>query len=139
MILLAVQIPEIDQCGMGEIEVTSKQGYLSNYIAHTTSCGSVSSPWIIYASPGQHVVLSLYDFTLATRTYRPDPGGREFSPSACHHIFATVEDLGIRESICDQQTKHRAVYTSKGHEISVSFEIQDGDNPNYILLHYASM
>ena len=126
------------QCDMGEVKVTSSHGYLSNYIADTTSCGSITSPWVISGSPGQHITLSFYDFTIYPRQTHLDPGGRAFSPTVCHNVFATIEDSGVRESICDQRERYRPVYISKGHQIVVTFEMQDEVEPSYVLLYYRS-
>ena len=50
------------------LKLVSKEGYLSSEVAATTGCGSVSSPWILEAKPGQNLNLTLLDFTRSTGT-----------------------------------------------------------------------
>ena len=47
------------------LEISQTQGYLSSYITSSTNCGSFHAPWIIQASPGQRINLTLYDFSAA--------------------------------------------------------------------------
>lgn len=39
------------------------QGYLSSYVTSTSLCGSTPSPWVVQGKTGQHVNLTLYDFS----------------------------------------------------------------------------
>ena len=46
-----------------DMSLRSPQGYISSYIAHEYSCGTMSMPWIIEALPGQTVNVSLTDLS----------------------------------------------------------------------------
>ena len=58
------------RCDKGEIEVTGATGYLSTRIAHSTGYGSRQCPWLIRAPRGQHIQLTLYDFTDVSESNR---------------------------------------------------------------------
>ena len=50
----------------GYLKVKNKEGYLSRMITEDTGRGSANCPWLIEASPGQVINITLIDFRFVT-------------------------------------------------------------------------
>ncbi len=53
------------------LKVTTGSGYLSSDVTQGTGCGTASCPWVLEALPGQHINISLLDFSRA-KTFQDD-------------------------------------------------------------------
>jgi hypothetical protein len=49
-------------------------GYLASIVTEETGCGSMDTPWLIKAEPGQTIRIRLLDFGTADRASRADGG-----------------------------------------------------------------
>ena len=45
------------------LKVASGGGYLSSDVTQSSGCGTTSCPWVLEALPGQHINISLLDFS----------------------------------------------------------------------------
>ena len=106
-----------------------KAGYLSSYIAHTRKCGSVSSPWIISADPGQIIQLELIDF--ANYEHASDV-------ISCHSVYGFVleRSLGINQTICGGGQRQMALYTSKTNLVEIQFLKSDKREAGEFMVKY---
>ena len=53
----------VDRCDGSDVLVGGATGYLSPSTAHMTGYGTRQCPWLIRAPRGQHIQLTLYDFS----------------------------------------------------------------------------
>lgn len=97
-------------------------GYLSNSVSRDTGCGSSAYPWLIAASRGQRIKLTLIDFSVYSQ--------HNTSHSIYHNVpvyaggcqeYVVVEEGGLEEGVCGGRSEVQEVYQSQGHEVRVSF------------------
>ena len=97
------------------IRVTSGSGVLASAVTMTTQQGSPSCPWVLTASPGQTIRLTLWDFA-APPTSTPAGG-----VTPCRR-YAVVREAGARRevAVCQNEARERVVYTSTSDSVTLS-------------------
>ena len=108
-----------------EVNITRDHGFIaSTAMLEAPSCDGSSHPWVIIAQPGQHVNLTLYDFS-AHVTYgalETDAIGHEGGDviEVCHE-YGIIEDAeaGNTETICGGTRRISHMYLSRGHVVKL--------------------
>ena len=78
----AVITAEASLCrGSKYVKALPPHGFLSNLAAAETGCGAPSSPWLVEASPGLRVNVTLWDFAVAAGRLSGGGGGEQASPT----------------------------------------------------------
>ena len=122
------------------VPVTSfPAGYLASYVTELTGCGGPFTPWLVEASPGQTIQLTLYNFSLsASGSSSPV---RSISCSA----FAVVTEPAVvtrNVTVCDgggdKTGRQRLVYSSVTNRLLLSVWLQQqiAEDAPYFMLKY---
>lgn len=125
-------------------------GYLSNLVTEELGLGSVRCPWVVRASRGQRINLTLFDFGVA---YRFDDVG-----NMCH-VYAKISETPMtwkttsdmtsdmmtsettsEMTVCGSGTRERSVFISDTNRLEVSImNLKLDDESVYFLLKYEGM
>ena len=99
-----------------DITAATSTGYLASIVTEESGCGSLDTPWLLRALPGQTIRLRMYDFAIASRD-RTQPGS---IPRVCH-VYAVVKERTIRASdtVCGGDQREVNMYTSTTNQIEV--------------------
>lgn len=119
------------------IRLTDPIGYIASATTEETGCGSIRSPWVISAAPGQRINITLYDFSLTSHNDSTKTVARQSSfPVYCVQ-FARLEERGASRStiICGGEQREKHVYTSVTYEVEIHIMGRRAKN-SYFLLKY---
>jgi len=132
-------VPPNDCRGKKPVPVTSfPSGYLASYVTELTGCGGPFSPWLIEASAGQTIQLTLFNFSLSTSSESSS------APTSCS-AFAVVTEPAVvtrNVTVCgdggDITGRQRHVYTSITNRLllSVWLHRQITEDAPYFMLKY---
>ena len=121
-------------------EVHGSSGVLASITAQELDIGTASCPWLIVASPGQRINITLMDFaayhqssSLAAAAADSRPR-RDLSPAGhtgqyvvgtryCREYAVLSEDTATKNLVVcsDHRPRTRLVYTSRSHKLKVTF------------------
>ena len=136
-LVFAVATAEADKCqSTGRINLTNRQGYISNAITEMSGCGSSVAPWRVVGEPGQTIELHLIDFA-ASPSYKAQHDDVE---RQCP-VYATIREDGVTvgQTICGGRTKDRHIYTSVGNVLDIEIPLQQEDKKKrFYLINYKS-
>ena len=121
---------------MGRINLTGRQGYISNAITEISGCGSSVAPWRVVGEVGQTIELHLIDFA-ASPSYKAQHDEVE---RHCP-VYATIREDGVTlgQTICGGRTKDRHIYTSVDHVLDIEIPLQQDDKKKrFYLINYKS-
>nr|UCK81586.1 Gal-binding and CUB domains containing receptor 3 [Arenicola marina] len=124
-----IGVTQIDgkQCRSGSsVHTWGEQGTLASGVTRNTGCGSLSAPWIIHASPGQLISISMTDFTHATSADIADDGCTAYG-------YISEEGMVANTTICGSPTRERHVHNSTSNMVTIQIVPQESVN---FLLHY---
>jgi len=128
-------------------------GVLASVTARELGVGGASCPWLVRASPGQRINVTLMDFAAYDRaptvvTRRPrrdlhyDAGARRF----CREYAVLTEQTASKNVVVknvvvcsDDRPRSRLVYTSNSHQLQVTFTDSTpdtDDNQPYFAIKY---
>ncbi|KAK2187904.1 hypothetical protein NP493_151g04008 [Ridgeia piscesae] len=110
-------------------------GYLASVTTESTGCGSLESPWLVTAKPGQTIKLTLLDFALSTRDRNDYIRG---IPNVCH-VYAIIKDRQSRrtETVCGGIRRETMIYTSSGNSVEIRIvRNKSNDKTGYFALRY---
>ena len=119
------------------VTLTEPEGYLSNRITDETQCGSTEFPWIIKASPGQKVNITMLDFSSNHTSVENLLNSRRI-PRICK-VYATIRETTAMRSttVCGSQGRERNIYTSSKNEVEVRILGNSaGNKKTQFLLYY---
>ena len=102
-------------------------GYLANSITLDTGCGSVDCPWLLQASEGQRINLSIYDFGICKYLIRMFVTSHVFSRS---YVTIFIEDR--RKIIQTFWTNH--VFDCKNYTYWAQRHLQTRVRHNQIMI-----
>ncbi|KAK2143451.1 hypothetical protein LSH36_839g03012 [Paralvinella palmiformis] len=110
------------------VRITS-EGIISSHLTDSKGCGTSRSPWIISASPGQTIQLTLTDFS-ANR--------RSSNLISCPFIYGYIQEkaIGINATICGGRDRQMALYTSKTNEVIMHILARNERNNGQFLIKY---
>ena len=99
-----------------------------------TGCGSVHHPWVIRASPGQQINLTLYDFWQEQSYTSNEVLGEMIETHICKE-YAHVREINTdwNSVVCGGGRRIHHVYLSKTHALEVQITNKD---TKYFLLRY---
>lgn len=106
------------------VSATPSSSHISNLITSRHDCGSETQPWSIQADPGQHVSVSLTDFSLSSNE-ESAAGGPSPSPAAtppCRaygYILEGARGASRNVTICAPQKRISFVYESKSNAVEI--------------------
>jgi len=142
-------------------EVHGSSGVLASITAQELDVGTASCPWLIVASPGQRINITLMDFTAYDRSpsvvAAPAAGSRarrDLSPSGhtgqsrrqydaatryCHEYAVVSEHTATKNLVVcsDHRPRTRLVYTSKSHRLKITFSEMTTDEADDQLPYFA--
>jgi hypothetical protein len=107
------------------------QGFVASQTTEDTGCGLSDMPWIIQASSGQRINITMYDFahdavTVASR--RTDAGSSSVQDSAAAggyprtcRVYATIREpsRGTTSTVCGLQGRVLNVFTSEAERVEL--------------------
>lgn len=146
-------------------EVHGSSGVLASITTQELGVGTESCPWLIVASPGQRINVTLMDFAAYNRapSLVAERPRRDLSPSGrtggsrrrpyddvgthyCNEYAAVSEESDSKKLVVcsDHRRRTRLVYTSKSHKLEVSFSdvtsattgANDDDSHLYFAIKY---
>ena len=126
------------------VPVTSfPSGYLASYVTELTGCGGPFTPWLVEASPGQTIQLTLYNFSLSASGSSSSLQSRVRSASCSAFAVVTEPAVVTRNvTVCggggDKTGRKRLVYSSVTNRLLLSVWLQQQlteDTP-YFMLKY---
>ena len=127
ILYLSVAQPKVFDCSaVNFTRVLSGGGYLSNTVTMETRCGTIDSPWLLQALPGQHVNITLLEFT---------PMAIDSDRGCLQHALVEEVGSGKKSLICGSTTGNAEVYVSAGNAIKVSI-LNARSNSHPFLLKY---
>lgn len=111
----------------GVIPVRNTSGYLASHVTLNSGFGSERCPWLLEARPGQHVAVTLKDFS--QRTDKTDSGAQSWAHSApdidCLRVAEVRESLVSSTAhylqLCSGNNRRSATYTSAGNSLQLNF------------------
>jgi hypothetical protein len=81
----AMEVPAaVSTTAVGDSPVNG--GYLASIVTEETGCGSMDTPWVIRAQPGQTIRIHLLDFGMADRAMRADSGHLPYVCQVLEHV-----------------------------------------------------
>jgi len=127
-------------------EVHGSSGVLASITAQELDIGTASCPWLIVASPGQRINITLMDFAVYHRSSSLTVAAaaaasrqrRDLSPTGhtgqsrqqyvagtryCREYAVLSEDTATKNLVVcsDHRPRTRLVYTSRSHKLKVTF------------------
>lgn len=84
--------------------------------ALATSCGQHNTPYIIQAKPGQHINITMVDFSWR---FESKSSNRKQCVSYGYILDTNNDDV---ITICGNRERHSHVYTSVGHSVQALLE-----------------
>ena len=129
-----------DECRSASfVEVTAAHGYISSMITETTGCGSIDTPWLLRARPGQRLNVTLWDFDSVHRKDSGPSAGHPGLPPPCH-VYAIIKERRVTSSktVCPDSSRTSHVFTSQGNtvEIRIVTKRQENDDHGYFMLQF---
>ena len=104
-------------------------GVISSQSADSKGCGSLNSPWIISAKPGQTINIYIVDFSAESTS----------NMVTCPAVYGYVREraLGINHTICGGRHREGALYTSKTNSVEVYIGSRASRGDNSFVLNYS--
>ena len=90
------------------MRITSQHGYISSLSAQQSNVGSSVCPWVVEASPGQTISVSVYNFGEEANEYEVED---EVGPSV--YQFDTCVDVAVIAEAVQQRTLVRFIFLSR--------------------------
>ena len=126
------------------VPVTSfPSGYLASYVTELTGCGGPFTPWLVEASPGQTIQLTLFNFSLSSSESSSSLQSGVKSASCSAFAVATEPAVVTRNvSVCggggDKTGRQRLVYSSITNRLLLSVWLQQqiAEDAPYFMLKY---
>ena len=128
--VFVVEQPSVSNCTSENYTLlTSPTGYISNTVTKDTQCGSLASPWILRALPGQRFNISLLDFT-----------DRDHAAQSGCYRYALIYDVlnAKRTTVCGGMGGDKHIYSSMGNVIRIGI-MNGGLARKPFLLKYQGM
>nr|UCK81582.1 Gal-binding and CUB domains containing receptor 13 [Arenicola marina] len=129
---VAVKPPDLEQCRReSRMLIHGDQGVISSKVTSDTACGGLDTPWVMEASPGQRIHVSLVDFGWTSRE------SGELQPSSQCDVYGYISErrLGMNNTLCGGRARDRHVYSSASNVIEIQL-LQTKGNPATFLLQY---
>jgi len=126
------------------VPVTSfPSGYLASYVTEVTGCGGPFTPWLVEASPGQTIQLTLYNFSLSASASSSSMQSRVRSASCSAFAIVTEPAVVTRNvTICrgggDKTGRERLVYSSVTNRLLLGIWLQQqvAEDAPYFMIKY---
>jgi len=139
----AVETAPTGDCRLKKpVPVTSfPTGYLASYVTELTGCGGPFTPWLVEASPGQTIQLTLFNFSLSSAE---SPSSSSQSDGSCS-AFAVVTEPAVvtrNVTVCggggDKTGRQRLIYSSVTNHLMLSVWLQHqiAEDAPYFMLKY---
>lgn len=107
------------------INISSQAGYLSSLVTSETGLGSGSCPWIITVDPGQHINVTLIDFSLIQPFGPNDVMGAEEAKlqTFCHKYAEIRERPNTRETVvCGGESRNKNIFVSSSNKLEIRLQ-----------------
>ncbi|ELT96967.1 hypothetical protein CAPTEDRAFT_228921 [Capitella teleta] len=108
----------------------SSPGYLSSVVTDEVGLGTHTCPWVLTASPGQRINLTLLDFSVEVHKSKDDP-------SLCP-VYATIKEANRRPMrdtpICGGNERQKKVYTSESNQIRVQMASRGSQDDKFFFM-----
>ncbi len=115
------------RCDPGVVKVPPGSGSIASHITDQTGCGSVSSPWLLEASPGQRISVSLLDFG-----WDPSlPAGQAPSSHCSLYGYISERSINVNMTLCGGRSRQSQIYTSTSGSLQI--QIVPRQNVHFIL------
>lgn len=129
-----------DECRSASfVEVTAAEGYISSLITEDTGCGSIDTPWLLKAKPGQKINITLWDFDSINHKKSGLVASHSGLPPPCH-VYAIIKERTVTSSktVCPKDSRTSHVFMSSGDtvEIRIVTKKQEKDDHGYFLLKF---
>ncbi len=117
----------------GPVKVSATSGFISSRITDDTGCGSVSSPWLLEASPGQRISVSLLDFG-----WDPSLPADQAPSSHCSlYGYISERSINVNMTLCGGRSRQSQVYTSTSGFLQIQIVSSAAARENaHFLLQY---
>ncbi len=127
-----------DFCNYGYLNVQGESGFIANSVTETDGYGSAKCPWVIKASPGQRVNITLVDFSQMGP--KEDSNGKAMRPRYCREYAVLRETKGQTSVVvCDGDPEDKHIYITDSHVVEIEVErSQTPDAEFRFLLKYQS-
>jgi len=142
---LVERAPSDDCLVKKPVPVTSyPSGYVASYVTELTGCGGPFTPWLVEASSGQTIQLTLFNFSLLSSVSSSSSSQTRVTSTSCS-AFAVVTEPAVvtrNVTVCsgggDKTGRQRLVYSSVTNRLLVAVWLQQQiteDTP-YFMLKY---
>ncbi|KAK2171625.1 hypothetical protein NP493_1050g01005 [Ridgeia piscesae] len=116
--------------------VAARSGFLSSLVSLQTGCGSIDSPWLVRARPGQKINITLWDFAIMTHR-SPRPAA---SSPVCL-VYAIIKESASSvptQTICGGKSRQSHAYRSLGNSVEVRLVVnrKKQDSALHFLMYY---
>jgi len=127
------------------VPVTSfPSGYLASYVTELTGCGGPFTPWLVEASPGQTIQLTLFNFSLSSSSGSSSTSQSRVKSASCSAFAVVTEPAVITRNVTvcggggDKTGRQRLVYSSVTNRLLLSIWLQQqiAEDPPYFMLKY---
>lgn len=97
--------------------IGARSGYLSSSLRNINGAGTVNCPWLIEASTGQRLNITLFKFA----PYKTSP--LSSSTSVCFEI-GVIQEGGVSQGIltCGTDSRQKSIYKSNGGRLMIHFK-----------------
>ncbi|ELT98119.1 hypothetical protein CAPTEDRAFT_225957 [Capitella teleta] len=118
--------------GSDYLQLTAPSGILSSALVADTGCGSQTCPWVLRARPGQHLNLTLMDFS-----HLDQLAVDESQKATCQRYVSIREDLSSKDvtSCSHDYARERHIYESTTNSIQLTL-FADRESSVHYLIHY---
>lgn len=128
-----------------QIQLMADDGYLSSDVSYSMNCGSLTTPWVIDALPGQRVNVTLLDFAYwrsfgqSSRPESRTPGVDYGGMNSCRPLGYIVERNAAvtNQTICGGREREELIYSSHKNSVEIYFlpEKPDGNFPRFMIYY----
>jgi len=137
-------VPSGDCRAKKPVPVTSfPSGYLASYVTELTGCGGPFTPWLIEASPGQTIQLTLFNFSLSSSGSSSSLQSRVRSASCSAFAVVTEPAVVTRNvTVCggggDKTGRQQLIYSSVTNYLLLGIWLQQqiAEDAPYFMLKY---
>jgi len=115
---------------LGELLLNDQIGYMSSVVTDEYGFGSNKCPWVVMATKGRKINMTLLDFGVAARYQE--------AGNTCH-VYAKISEMGLTSDmpVCGGRVRERHVYLSVTRRVEVTIiTIKFKNEPVYFILKY---
>ncbi|KAK2149263.1 hypothetical protein LSH36_458g02027 [Paralvinella palmiformis] len=123
-----------------KVTLHNNRGFLASQVAAQTGCGSVRTPWVIKALPGQTINLTLHDYGIWRLHDEMDSRSSNIQRQA-EHVYGYVYETatGTNKTIAESTSRVSHLYLSQSNIVEVHVVVPPGDrHQKHFIIEYES-